>query len=241
MTFDEFKTVSNLTSVVEVEKVCLLAYFSLKSKGTQEFTVADAVGWLTQAGFASPNTSRLLNNLSASRNTIKGRGGFRLAPRFVQALEQKFPKLSRKSQDVLDEGTILPELEYSGTRGYIERIAKQVNACYEHNLFDGCAVLMRRLVEILLILAYRHLRIEDVIKDGNGNYLMLEAIVANAKGNAVLDLSRNSRKSLDVFRELGNFSAHKIEYTCRREYIAEHILGYRALITELLHKSGIRV
>ncbi len=48
------------------------------------------------------------------------------------------------------------------------------------------------------------------------------------------------KASLDVFRELGNFSAHKIEYTCKREYIKQEIQQYRALIGELLHKAGIR-
>lgn len=70
---------------------------------------------------------------------------------------------------------------------------------------------------------------------------MLEAIIANAKNNADLKLSRTSKNDLDLFRELGNFSAHRIEYTCRREYIAPHIQKYRALIVELLHKAGIRI
>ncbi len=99
---------------------------------------------------------------------------------------------------------------------------------------------MRRLVEVLLILSYRHLQIEGEIKDSHGNYVMLEAVIANAKNNSKLSLSRNSKGCLDIFRELGNFSAHKVEYTCRREYIKPEIQQYRALIGELLHKAGIR-
>lgn len=34
------------------------------------------------------------------------------------------------------------------------------------NIFDGCAVLMRRLEEVLLILSYAHLKIEAASKDG---------------------------------------------------------------------------
>ena len=43
-----------------------------------------------------------------------------------------------------------------------------------------------------------------------------------------------------MFRELGNRSAHKIYYTCKREYIKEKIDQYRAMMDELLHKAGIR-
>jgi len=57
--------------------------------------------------------------------------------------------------------------------------------------------------------------------------------------SATLGLSRNTKSSLDIFRELGNFSAHKIEYICRREYI-QPIFKHTEPLTELLHKSGIR-
>jgi hypothetical protein len=116
-----------------------------------------------------------------------------------------------------------------------------MNSAYEHNIFDGCAVLMRRLVEVLLILSYRHLGIEAEIQDADGNYVILDGIITNAVQNKKLGLSRNSRQHLDTYRKLGNFSAHKIEYICRREYIQPHIQDYRALSVELLHKSGIRI
>ena len=69
---------------------------------------------------------------------------------------------------------------------------------------------------------------------------MLEAIVANATGNPALNLSRNARQWIETFRKLGNYSAHKITYTCRREYLKEKIDDYRALVDELLHKAGLR-
>lgn len=70
---------------------------------------------------------------------------------------------------------------------------------------------------------------------------MLESIINDAKTNPSLGLSRNAKGSIDIFRQLGNFSAHKIEYTCRREYIAPHIHEYRALFVELLYKAAIRI
>ena len=241
MTIEQFANASGLDSLVEVEKVCYMAFFYLKTKGTQEFSVADAAQWLTSYGLSAPNTSRLESNLKATRNTIRAPRGFKLQLGFIRTLEGKFPALSEKSQEVIEHGTILPEVDYQKTRGYIESLAKQINACFEHNIFDGCAVLMRRLVEVLLILSYRNLKIESAIQDANGNYFMLDGIINDAKTNGTLALSRNSKNNLDTFRQLGNFSAHKIEYTCRREYITPQIQEYRALISELLHKAGIRV
>jgi hypothetical protein len=92
----------------------------------------------------------------------------------------------------------------------------------------------------MLILSYKHLHIESAIQNGDGSFMMLEGIISSAKTNPTLALSRNSKSSLEVFRQLGNFSAHKIEYTCRREYIQPHIQEYRAMFVELLYKAGIR-
>ena len=98
----------------------------------------------------------------------------------------------------------------------------------------------RLLEEILLIMSYEHHGIGSVIKDANGNYLLMERIVNDAASNKTLNLGRNTRKDIDVFRELGNYSAHKIHYLCKREYIQEKIDKYRAMIDELLHKAGLR-
>lgn len=242
MTLERFRDEANLASLNEVGKVCHLAFYHLKKHKVDEFTAGDAAAWLTELRYSKPNVSRLHDNLRATRDTVRGNksNSFRLHGDFVTKLEGKFPQLAEKSQDIIDSGSILPEVEYQKTRGYIESLAKQINAAYEHNLFDACAVLMRRLLEVLLILSYRHLKIESAIQDGNGNYHMLDGIIGDAKTNSTLALSRNSKACLETFRQLGNFSAHKIEYTCRREYITPHIQEYRALFSELLHKSGIR-
>ena len=240
MTLEQFKNACGFDSLLEVEKVCHLAFFHLKTKNVQEFSPAKAAQWLSDSGGASPNRTRLEGRLRADRNTIKGQSGFKLKGEYVRNLETKYHTVAEKSQEVIDQGTILPEIDYKNTRGFIADIVKQINASYEHNLFDSCAVLMRRLVEILLILSYRHLHIENLIKDGSGNYFMLEGIINNANTNSTLGLSRNTKTSLETFRQLGNFSAHKIEYTCRREYIRDEIQNFRALIVELLHKCGLR-
>src|SRR5690606_19553500 len=110
----------------------------------------------------------------------------------------------------------------------------------ENNIFDGCAVLMRRLLEICLILAYEKLAIEDEIKDSQGGYKLLNAIIDNAKLSKKLALSRNSKDSLEIFRSLGNFSAHKIYYNAHRKDVESRVLDYKALIEELFYKAELR-
>ncbi len=44
---------------------------------------------------------------------------------------------------------VIPMSVVRGTRGYIEKVANQINGCYEKGWYDACAVMIRRLVETL--------------------------------------------------------------------------------------------
>lgn len=99
---------------------------------------------------------------------------------------------------------------------------------------------MRRLLEICLIHSYENLGIDEAIKDLAGNHKLLSDIVADAKTNSRLSLSRNTKLCLDDFRAIGNFSAHKIYYSAKKSDIRKVIIEYRATIEELLYKSGIK-
>lgn len=46
MTLDQFKQASDLTNLSEVDRVCYLAFFYLKTKGVGEFTAVEAANWL---------------------------------------------------------------------------------------------------------------------------------------------------------------------------------------------------
>jgi hypothetical protein len=67
---------------------------------------------------------------------------------------------------------VLPKEVVKGTRGYIESVVDQANGCYEHQWFDACSVMIRRLVETLIIEVYEADKRLDEIKDKDGNILM---------------------------------------------------------------------
>ncbi len=138
-------------------------------------------------------------------------------------------------------GTILPNTLFEGLLPNFQSLCKQINASYEGNLYDCTAVLMRRLLECLLVLSYQKAGIESEIMDKNGNYhISLDGMIKNAAQNSVLALSANTKKDMALFKDLGNYSAHKIWYNCTQQDIKPHILKYRVVIEELLYKSGMK-
>lgn len=143
--------------------------------------------------------------------------------------------------EIEQSGTILPTDLFAGLSFNFQNVCEQINASYENNLYDCAAVMMRRLLEGLLILSYQKHGIEMEITRNDGlSYLSLDKIIKNAVYNQTLQLSPNSKKELSVFKDLGNYSAHKIWYNCRKHDIEPYILKYRIIIEELFYKSGLK-
>lgn len=142
---------------------------------------------------------------------------------------------------ISQSGTVLPTMLFCELSSNFQRLCEQINASYENNLYDCAAVMMRRLLEGLLVLSYQNFEIESEItaKDGN-HHFMLDKIIKNAGNNQTLKLSANVKKELALFKDLGNYSAHKIWYNCMKQDIEPHILKYRMIIEELLYKSGLK-
>ena len=242
MDIQQFSKLVDLLSAKEIEKIKFLAFFRQKTSGISEFSKLDIGEWFSLLNLAKPNLSRIEKNLSASRDFVKGKtkDTFKLHPITFDLLQSEIPGIHVESEEVISDDVILPKPIYENSRGFIESLSKQINASYEFNIFDGCAVLMRRLLEIMLILSYEHLGIEKTVQDQDGNYFMLEKIVNDAKTNSRLKLSRDAKAVLEDFRTIGNFSAHKIYYNCRRSDLKNITAHYRATIEELMYKSGIR-
>ena len=79
------------------------------------------------------------------------------------------------------------------------------------------------------------------ITDKSGtHHVSLDKMIKNAEQNATLALSSNTRKDMMLFKDLGNYSAHKIWYNCTQGDIKPHILKYRVIIEELMYKAGLK-
>jgi hypothetical protein len=238
----QFTTKSDLLSKTELEKVKLLAFYHQSKQPDLEFTMDMICSWFSNLSIGQPNKYRLKINISKSKFFINGskEDTYRLHAKVIASLRKEYPELLEIDEEVYSIGEILPLGLYDKTRGYIESLAKQINASYESNIFDGAAVLMRRLLEICLIHSYQNHSIEHEIMDSRGNYKSLSDIINNAISNHKLGLSKTPRSCLDDFRTIGNFSAHKIYYNAKRGDLKKCILDYRATIEELLYKAGIK-
>lgn len=241
MKIDQFSSMANLVDKSEIKKVEHLAFYFLENKEQAEFTAKDMGVILVALGFAQPNTARLKTTMQKSSAFNKGskKDFYRLSAKAIKALRETYPNLS-ESEDIISDDSLLPEILFNEVRRqYLVKAAQQVNAAYEHNLFDACALMMRRLLEILLIHCFEARGIEDRVKDDEGNYQNLKTLINKAKTFSEIPLSADAKKDIDSFRELGNLSAHRVKYNCRRDDIRTLRVEYRAVIEELLYAADL--
>jgi hypothetical protein len=135
---------------------------------------------------------------------------------------------------------VLPLSVLAKTRTYLETIATQANGCYEHQWFDACSVMIRKLVETLIIELYEEKSKADRIKDDGGNYLLLRDLIDRVLNDSSWNLGRETKKGLPLVKSLGDNSAHNRRFIAKKEDVDKFIGPLRVLTDELLHLSGLK-
>ena len=136
---------------------------------------------------------------------------------------------------------VLPRAITSKTRGYIERVVDQINGCYEKGWFDGCAVMMRRLLETLIIESFEAYSLSHKIKNSQtGDFFYLSDLISIALQEPSWNLGRNTKKALPALKSIGDQSAHSRRYNAHREDIDKLILDFRTVCQELIYLAKLK-
>lgn len=127
------------------------------------------------------------------------------------------------------------------TRGYIERVVMQINGSYENGWYDGCAVMIRRLLETLIVEAFEHHNIASKIQNPKtGDFYYLSDLISLALSESSWNLSRNSRQSMPKLKAVGDLSAHSRRYNAHRSDIDNIIPDLRVVVQEFLYLAGLK-
>ncbi len=221
----------------ELSKVKSIAYYENISKNQTTFLLSDVTDILSSIGHPISNMSRMKRYLSKSKDFRKiSDGVYMLTPPARAHLTSQYGSFFQNEDYIESNSEILDEALFCKKRGYLDKLIQQINNCYNNQCYDACAVCMRRVFEITLIHAYENLGIQNEIKK-DGEYVMLERIVANAVCNPVLAISR-LKKEYDSIREIGNYAAHRVFYNTRKKDIDDIKQLYRVCLEELYYKAG---
>lgn len=237
----EYASKIGIEACSEVEKATYLAFYLYKEEKKTHFGMSEISDAFTDFGLHKPNSSRLKTKLLSTKY-FKPDKEFPSEIKFTDIgrgeLEEEQKDWWNDFSTIESNSELLDEAKFCGKRDYLDSLIRQINHSYAHNCYDAAAVLMRRLFELLLILSYQVNGIEEEIKSGNGSYKTLNGIIANAKNNSTLKLSK-IRDKFDRFRDVGNYSAHGIFYIASIKDIDDIKFNYRVTIEELYNKAGL--
>jgi hypothetical protein len=126
------------------------------------------------------------------------------------------------------------------TRGYIIRVANQINGTYEKGWYDACAVMIRRLIETLIIETFEEHQIAHKIKNNAGDFLYLRDLIDKTLSEPSWNLGRNAKQALPKLKDIGDKSAHGRRFFAQRGDLQTLLSDIRTVVQELLYLSGLR-
>lgn len=136
---------------------------------------------------------------------------------------------------------VLPVNLFRNTRGYLIKIVQQVNRTYEHSCYDACAVMIRRLVEVLIIETFEKHGMESKIKNSStGDFFYLQDLVRITLDETAWSLGRNTKQALPKVKNIGDKSAHSRRYNAQRSDIDSILPDLRSISEEFLYISGLK-
>ena len=135
--------------------------------------------------------------------------------------------------------SVLPLAVVKDTRDYLVRIVTQINGCYEHQWYDACSVMIRKLAEILIITVYEHKGVSNEIKENN-DFFMLSKLVKSILTKHDWNLGRETKPCLELMKSLGDRAAHNRHYTATQIDLDKLISGLRVTVEDLLHQAGLK-
>lgn len=220
-------------SLTETDIAATVAWFLNEHVGAEP-SMAEIVDFIERNGVRhNINTSRLRKNLQKDQRTSAPRGKpIAVKPAARRQFSDSYSQFLAAPLPRIDNAVLVAE-DFLGARKYINDIVRQINGSYQFELFDACAVMMRRLAEVLIIDAYVNTKNDSHIRDSKGDYVMMNNLINALKSGRNFNLSRNAPGYLDKLKVLGDTAAHSRTYITKSKDIDDFSQSYRMLIEEL--------
>jgi hypothetical protein len=155
MTIDDFFRAIDTDNLRAIDRALALLWFIGREDASLAASTKSLCEIIERHGHPKQNASRLNEALAEDRRTSKaGPDSWRLLPRARRIFDEQYSakvysRAARASDTVLSR-----DLFKLSRRGYLDKVVYQLNASYDHGLYDCCAVMCRRVLETLLIEVY---------------------------------------------------------------------------------------
>ncbi len=223
--------------LTQTEEAIALLWFYRQTQTFDERSANELAADFRDEGYTSPNATRLADALRHSKKTVNGRrrGTFQINSRYLDELETSYGGFLNARVETVHPH-VLPMDFGRGTR-HLEQLVNEVNGSYQSAYYDGCAVLLRRILESLIISVFIAKKKTDSIRV-NGTFLQLEALIERVLAFDELHLSRDARRIMQQLKEIGDVAAHNRTHLTSQQDIDDVKIGARRILNELLQAAS---
>ncbi|MDE0590475.1 DUF4145 domain-containing protein [Halocynthiibacter sp. C4] len=221
------------TNLTETKMAISVAWFQTVIEGADSTSVPEIANFIEEHSIrTSLNRTRLKSRLKKDTTISCRKDGKVTVPlKTQQLLNETYADLLAPPPPAIED-TILELVDFTSARKYVISLARQINGTYQFECYDACAVMMRRLMEVLIIDAYEAKGQSAKIKDDKG-YMQLSNLIGAIGSKQDFPLSRNAGKWMDTCKKLGDNAAHSRTYQTKKLDIDDIKVDYRNLISEL--------
>lgn len=215
--------------------VAMLWYHDHNNQGTSIAT-RDLADLLHRVSLCSKvNVSRLANQLAKHTDVVRGASAntFKLKAASRAKLDDIYSALLGRRRVKLSD-SVVPREQFKDRRTTWQELVTEINGCYDQGFFDGAAVLARRLIEALIVEAFKAKGAEAAIKKADG-YMLLEELVGVLSSGQHIKLSKSSKPGLEPIRIAGNTAAHSPHHITKKQDVDNISNHVRVLVSELLN------
>lgn len=234
ITSENFLSLEQIHNLNTIDRFVAILWWHHHSTGSKIIPFASICQELEDAGYSPVNKSREKAKLAKDSRTIRSKNDeFRLNVKAINELDSCYMNLL-ECKPITKSNSLFTLNDFSDTRGYIQKVVVQINLSYDHQLYDCCTVMIRRLLETLIIEVYEKLGRADELKNSDGNFMMLSGLVAFLKNEKTVNIGRQTMSGLENFKKIADSSAHNRRYNASKKDVDDKISDIRLSVNELV-------
>ncbi len=236
----DFSGLVDLKRLRNIEsRILFVLYFAEQKYGITEVSTDDLFDVLNQKLRIKTTYSAIGMAIRRSGNKISSvnKNGTSYHKIMIDGVNELSPLLEVKQPKKVSDA-VIPNEVVNNEKEYFKKVVRQVNGCYQEGYYDACFVMVRRVIETLIIDVFENLKIEDEIKDSDGDYLPFSKLIDHTLGNNQIKLSKIAKRDLSSIKKFGDIAAHNRKLNLKKPDIDKYSDSIRVIVEELInHKS----
>jgi hypothetical protein len=165
---------------------------------------------------------------SVTISSLRPPSSSQLPPTAAPAPATKQPEVTASTDAYID-----PTI-FQGMPDYITRLIPQANGCWERGWYEGCVLILRRLVETLIIELYHQRGWIADIRDKDGTFCKLQTLVDKVCGDGRIGLGKHPKRGLNEIKKFGDVAAHDHRVKVRKTDLEPHRTDLRLACERLV-------